>query len=109
MRNKNYTEARKRAWFMDQYKHPHESKHSYEEVLRTWFDANGFEFLSGGAQPDLGAFTPEEKLFEAQRPRHQGHTLDDGNGIADEARRCRRPLHHDRPQKGCSPAKRTST
>jgi hypothetical protein len=49
---------------MDQYKHPHESKHSYEEVLSTWFDANGFEFLSAVPKPDLGAFTPEEKLFE---------------------------------------------
>lgn len=68
VRNKNYTEARKRAWFMDQYKHPHESKHSYEEVLRTWFDANGFEFLSGIPKPDLGAFTPQEQLFEAHDP-----------------------------------------
>jgi SAM-dependent methyltransferase len=64
VRNQNYTEARKRAWFMDQYKHPHESKHSYDEVLRDWFDANGFEFLDSIPKLDLGAFTPEEKLFE---------------------------------------------
>jgi SAM-dependent methyltransferase len=64
VRDKNYTEARKRAWFMDQYKHPHESKHSYDEVLHEWFDANGFEFLSSVPKLDLSAFTPEEKLFE---------------------------------------------
>jgi 2-polyprenyl-3-methyl-5-hydroxy-6-metoxy-1,4-benzoquinol methylase len=27
MRDKSLNESRKRAWFMDQYKHPHESKH----------------------------------------------------------------------------------
>lgn len=64
VRNKNYTEARKRSWFMDQYKHPHESKHSYDEVLTDWFDANGFEFLSSIPKLDLGAFTAQEKLFE---------------------------------------------
>jgi len=64
-RNKNYTDARKLAWFMDQYKHPHESKHSMSEVIHEWFDANGFEFLSGVPKPDLGAFNPQEKLFES--------------------------------------------
>ena len=63
-RNQNYTEARKRAWFMDQYKHPHESKHSYDEVLKDWFEANGFEFLDSIPKLDLGAFTDQEKLFE---------------------------------------------
>jgi SAM-dependent methyltransferase len=64
VRNKSYTEARKRAWFMDQYKHPHESKHSYDEVLTEWFDANGFEFLNSIPKLDLGAFTDQEKLFD---------------------------------------------
>jgi len=64
VRNRNYTEARKRAWYMDQYKHPHESKHSYGEVLTDWFDANGFEFLFSVPKPDLGVFTADEKLFE---------------------------------------------
>ena len=81
-RNKNYTEARKRAWFMDQYKHPHESKHSYEEVLRTWFDANGFEFLSAVPKPDLGAFTPEEKLFEKHDPGTRATRLMTEMGLA---------------------------
>jgi SAM-dependent methyltransferase len=62
MRNKTYNEARKRAWFMDQYKHPHESKHSYSEVI-DWFEDNGFEFLFSIPKIDPGAFAPDEQLF----------------------------------------------
>lgn len=61
LRIKNYNEARKRAWFMDQYKHPHESKHSYDEVME-WFESNGFEFLS--SIPKIGGpFSSDEQLF----------------------------------------------
>jgi hypothetical protein len=56
LRGKNLNKGRWAAWFRDQYKHPHESRHSMSEVLQ-WFDAAGFEFLSsipaiGGAQID---------------------------------------------------------
>jgi SAM-dependent methyltransferase len=63
MRNRNYNEARKRAWFMDQYKHPQESKHSYDEVME-WFESNGFEFLSSIPKIDSIPFSEHEKLFE---------------------------------------------
>jgi len=63
VRNKNYNEARKRAWFMDQYKHPHESKHSYSEVIQ-WFETNGFEFLFSVPKIDPGPFDKDEHLFE---------------------------------------------
>lgn len=63
MRNPNYNEARKRAWFMDQYKHPRESKHSYDEVI-DWFESNGFEFLFSIPKIDSSPFTEHEKLFE---------------------------------------------
>ena len=63
MRNRNYNEARKRAWFMDQYKHPQESKHSYDEVIG-WFESNGFEFLSSIPKIDSSPFSEREKLFE---------------------------------------------
>lgn len=62
VRNKKYNEARKRAWFMDQYKNPHESKHSYDEVLQ-WFESNGFEFLFAIPKIDPGPFSEEEQLF----------------------------------------------
>jgi SAM-dependent methyltransferase len=64
MRNKNYNRDRKRAWFYDQYKHPHESKHTYSELLN-WFESNGFEYLSSIPKIDPGPFTDEEKLFVA--------------------------------------------
>jgi carbamoyltransferase len=37
---------KRRAWFADQYRHPHESKHTIGEVLG-WFDACGLEFTRG--------------------------------------------------------------
>lgn len=46
---------------MDQYKHPHESKHSYDEVM-AWFESNHFEFLS--SIPKIGGgFSSDEQLF----------------------------------------------
>lgn len=64
LRNPNYNEARKRAWFMDQYKHPRESKHSFDEVI-DWFESNGFEFLFSIPKIDSSPFSEQEKLFEA--------------------------------------------
>ena len=57
--------ARREAWFMDQYKHPHETKHSIGELLR-WFDAAGFEFTS--SVPTIGdvEFSEDTRLFEPQ-------------------------------------------
>jgi SAM-dependent methyltransferase len=37
--------GRKKAWFLDQYKNPHESKHTFGEV-QEWFKENGFEFMN---------------------------------------------------------------
>jgi SAM-dependent methyltransferase len=62
MRNGAYNPARKRAWFMDQYKHPCESKHSYDEVLG-WFESNGFDFLFSIPKIGPAAFGENEKLF----------------------------------------------
>ena len=63
MRDKRYNDERKRAWFLDQYKHPHESKHTFSEVI-TWFEANGVEYMSSIPKVEGGAFTDKEKLFE---------------------------------------------
>jgi len=35
---------KRRAWFADQYRHPHESKHTFGEAL-AWFDREGVEFV----------------------------------------------------------------
>jgi SAM-dependent methyltransferase len=55
--------ARIRAWFRDQYEHPHETRHSMDEVLR-WFERYGVEFLNGIPHVDGTAFSDREHLFE---------------------------------------------
>ena len=40
------SEAKRRAWFQDQYRHPHESKHTIGELLG-WFERCGLEFVRG--------------------------------------------------------------
>jgi len=55
---------KKDTWFLDQYKNPHESKHTFKEVLN-WLDRTEFEFIN--SIPQLKAFTSfstQEKLFE---------------------------------------------
>jgi SAM-dependent methyltransferase len=64
--------ARRQAWFMDQYRHPHESRHSIDEVL-AWFDSAGFDFTA--CIPTIGdkEFAEDTPLFE---PRAAGRYLD---------------------------------
>jgi len=59
--------ARREAWFMDQYKHPHETRHSISEVLR-WFDAAGFDFTS--CVPTIGdvEFSEDMQLLIPHSP-----------------------------------------
>lgn len=73
LRSKDIGELKKLTWFMDQYKNPHESKHTIGEVLK-WFDQVGFDFVN--SIPKSKAFrvvSKEEKLFKAN-PR--GNWLD---------------------------------
>lgn len=58
---------KRRAWFMDQYKNPHESKHTVGEVMH-WLKAIDFEFVH--AVPKTVPFAelqPGEKLFHKER------------------------------------------
>ena len=59
--------ARVRAWFMDQYRHPHETRHSMSEVLG-WFDRYGVEFVNGVPHPDGTDFDERERLFAPHSP-----------------------------------------
>jgi len=64
MRSADIGATRKRSWFMDQYRHPHESRHSFAEVLR-WFEACGLAFV--GSIPRSRPFEPfraDQQLFE---------------------------------------------
>jgi len=55
---------KRRAWIRDQYCHPQERKHSFDEVL-SWFDEAGFTFVSS-VPKIIGRFSADEKLFERQ-------------------------------------------
>ena len=66
LRASGATGAKREAWMADQYRHPHESKHTLGEVL-TWFEKNDLEFVR--AVPSIAA--PDEDnahsgLFEPE-------------------------------------------
>jgi SAM-dependent methyltransferase len=73
LRSRFTTPDKRRAWFNDQYRHPHESKHTIDEVL-DWFHQCGLEFVRG-----VPSVTPNSKglgqgnLFE---PTGKGTKLD---------------------------------
>ena len=59
--------AKRRAWFMDQYKHPHESKHTIGEVIG-WLADAGFEFVSSIPRSvPFQPFAEDEQLFRPER------------------------------------------
>ena len=60
--------ARGRAWFADQYKHPHESKHTIGEGI-AWLREAGFEFVKSiPRSKPFRPMSPKERLFEAEEP-----------------------------------------
>lgn len=63
MRRKDVDDHKKEIWFADQYKNPHESWHSVDEVLR-WFDQNNVEFIN--AVPTITENAKQAELFKAQ-------------------------------------------
>jgi SAM-dependent methyltransferase len=63
-RTKMRDPQRRRAWLQDQYFHPHESKHTVDEVL-AWFERSGLDFVS--AMPPISAGVPTPApLFRPQ-------------------------------------------
>lgn len=68
-RLRDWTRERQRtkAWFMDQYRHPHETRHSMDEVLG-WFDRYGLEFVNGIPHLDGSIFGADDRLFELGNP-----------------------------------------
>jgi carbamoyltransferase len=64
LRSTKMSRDKRRAWFADQYQHPHESKHTIGEVL-DWFDETGLDFVrgipsvTGGSAGEGDLFAPE--------------------------------------------------
>ena len=68
LRNKEFSQARKRAWFADQYRHPNETKHTIGEAMR-WMDETGFRFIrSLPSSKPFRSFSPSTRLFEPEEP-----------------------------------------
>ena len=76
MRKKSLGEEKKRIWFVDQYKNPHEDKFSVGDVLG-WFQGNNIEYVHSIPKIGLGdQFTPKDQLFERHDPGGSlGHLL----------------------------------
>jgi SAM-dependent methyltransferase len=75
LRRRARRDARWKAWFMDQYRNPHESKHTIGEAIG-WLSAEGFELAS--TIPHTRPFQPfsdEDRLFGRAR-RQRARTLD---------------------------------
>ena len=63
LRRTRMSDAKRDAWFADQYEHPHESKHTMGEVLG-WFESSGFEFVNGIPKLNVwDRFDGREPLF----------------------------------------------
>ena len=63
LRDTNLTDNKKHTWFMDQYKNPHESEHTFDEVL-DWFEKTEFEFVNCIPSISGKPITSDTKLFE---------------------------------------------
>ena len=66
--NERIARKKRDAWFADQYKNPHESKHTIGEVLG-WFEQTDFDFVKSIPKSVPGSqFTAGEQLFAPERP-----------------------------------------
>ncbi len=54
VRNNHLTGRKMRAWLEDQYRNPHETAHSIDEVLG-WFDRNGIRFVRSLPSTNFGS------------------------------------------------------
>jgi SAM-dependent methyltransferase len=59
-------DAKRRAWFMDQYRHPQESGHTIGEVAG-WLTEAGFSFVRSIPRSWAQPFSEREQLFVAER------------------------------------------
>ncbi len=73
MRQESMEAGKKRIWFMDQYRNPHEEKFAVGDVLG-WFHHNDIEYMNSIPKINIGErLTSGERLFERHHP---GTTLD---------------------------------
>ncbi len=67
LRSVSMSKDKQRAWFADQYQHPHESTHTFGEVLQ-WFHQNGLEFVNGVPALTANGNGKAQGLFQQSDP-----------------------------------------
>jgi hypothetical protein len=67
IRDRAANHGRKKAWFLDQYNSPHESKHTFGKV-QGWLAENGFEFMNSTPKAQGESFATDEKLSSRTLP-----------------------------------------
>lgn len=72
LKRKDIQLEKKAIWFMDQYKNPHESTHTYHEVL-SWFRKYGFEYVS--SLPEIGTLYQPESDYNLFKKKSVGNFL----------------------------------
>ncbi|MBL9115699.1 MAG: methyltransferase domain-containing protein [Verrucomicrobiaceae bacterium] len=65
--NRSVSDAKKEAWFQDQYKNPYETKHTIGEVAE-WVKQINFEYISSIPKSTIPSdISPDHKLFQPAR------------------------------------------
>ena len=64
--DKNLSKEKQFAWFMDQYKNPKESTHTFKEVIK-WFSSSDIEFISSIPFSFPNHSLLEQKLFKKNK------------------------------------------
>jgi SAM-dependent methyltransferase len=65
--DKDISQAKKNAWFLDQYKNPHESKHTVGEVLH-WLERTNYTFINSIPKTvPFKGLSRSERLFKPDR------------------------------------------
>jgi 2-polyprenyl-3-methyl-5-hydroxy-6-metoxy-1,4-benzoquinol methylase len=75
IRNFHIGKEKRRAWFMDQYRNPHESLHTIDEVLG-WFGAAQIEFVRALPSTVFGSRFELEYHHSLFEPEHRGSRMD---------------------------------
>lgn len=74
LRRRQTSAPKKRAWLMDQYRHPHESTHTIHEVIG-WLEKLGLRFVKSIPKTNGLPFSPSERLFTPEPPGSRGQQL----------------------------------
>ena len=62
------SDEKARSWFYDQYLHPHETRHTIDEVL-AWFAENDLDFINAAPSIRLGeTLVPSTRIFDRIAP-----------------------------------------